>query len=88
MHQFKVSGLNTVHLICDSYFNFQEVIGLRMHQFKISGLNTVRLICDSYFNLKAYGIQTTYLELMHSYPYYFLFTQCFHDYNFEAYSSS
>jgi len=21
MHQFKVSGLNSVHLICDSYFN-------------------------------------------------------------------
>jgi len=23
MHQFKVSGLNSVHLICDSYFNFR-----------------------------------------------------------------
>jgi len=22
MHQFKVSGLNSVHLICDSYFEF------------------------------------------------------------------
>jgi len=80
----------------------QEVIGIRMHQFKVSGLNSVHLICNSYFNfwfnmfkhqnrnhkLSLYAIQTTYLELMHSYPYCFLFTQLFHHLNFDPYSSS
>jgi len=32
----------------------------------------------------VYAIQTTYLELMHSHPYYFLFTQFF-DYNFDLF---
>jgi len=34
------------------------------------------------------AIQTTYLEMMHSHPYYFFFTQFFHDHNFDPYSSS
>jgi len=25
MHQFKVSGLNSVHLLCDSYFNIKHI---------------------------------------------------------------
>jgi len=33
MHQFKVSGLNSIHLICDSYFN------LWFNMFKIGIAN-------------------------------------------------
>jgi len=59
MHQFKVSGLNSVHLICDSYQTFKHI----KPEFEIGIANQV---CT---------IQTTYLELMHSHPNYFLLTQ-------------
>jgi len=81
----------------------QEVIGIKMHQFKVSGLNNLHLICDSYcismfkymepeveigIASQVYAIQAIYLELVHSHPYYFLFTQFFHDHNFNPYSFS
>jgi len=62
-----------MHLICDSYFSFW------FNMFKRWNRNHKLSV--------RYSNHLQYLELMHSHPYYFLFTQFFHDYNFDPSSS-